>query len=404
MSRLANRLRWDFVLAFGVAGMSKDGEYIEEFATGVGATVGGLILTPLAGLAGTIIGAGIGGSATLIIVKNLDYLTDLPKRLQTEFEIKRLIRGKLNADFDDSYLSKTELAIWSLKDARAIINGEDERFAWVEDPIVPEAALSDETVQQNLKLLRKVKNIKASCTAISAAAVAVLKSLQQRYCDEETYGEYALKLELDFSSINAREQVNKVVRDTSFDFIVTSNDAFYFAESEKTSLYKLLLCCHGASQYLFLRKGLKYIRRNRVHVYPESTAALHFKNSTGISSMSEEEPLTEVRTIPKLIENIAGGDGILAWDPLSNILFKQKDKYHVVEGSRHHIYYGLRCHKRWTNRRMDRARKAFKALFINEWNSCNQRRTGAYKLLIADPQYRDRFAEGAGIKVPAPFQ
>lgn len=186
--------------------------------------------------------------------------------------------------------------------------------------------------------------------------------------------------------------------------MITPNDALFFAESEKTNSFKLLLCCHGSSQYLFLRKGLKYIRNNLVYVYPESSAALQYRNHTGISSNMEEKPLPEIRALSGLIENIAGGDGIIAWNPLSNILSKQKDKYEVVAGSAHHIYYSLRCHERWASKRRNKARKAFEALFINEWNFCYMHRTSAYELLISDPNYLDRFAEGAGIKVPTPVQ
>jgi hypothetical protein len=53
---------------------------------------------------------------------------------------------------------------------------------------------------------------------------------------------------------------------------------------------------------------------------------------------------------------------------------------------------------------MNKARNAFKALFINEWNSCNQYRASSCKLLIADSDYMDQFAEGAGIKILPQFK
>lgn len=180
--------------------MSKDNKYPEEFATGMGATVGGIILTPVAGLIGTVIGAGIGGSTTLILVKNLDWLTDLPKRLQTALAIRRLIRGKLDTDFDDSYLSSTSLAEWALNDARKIVDPKDDRkderfeWEWAGGTTVQKDALSNEEVREKLKVFRKGKPIKVSCTVISAATVAVLKSLQVRYGDQEKYGDSALKL------------------------------------------------------------------------------------------------------------------------------------------------------------------------------------------------------------------
>ena len=379
----------------------KDHNYLEEVTTTVTSAGLSLLMAQIGGAPGAVVGAGIGGLAGMLVSRNASLLVDL-----FHGKDKDLVRDKVDADFDDSFLSDTHRAVWALEQAKGFVKLAqkvdvpklDRRFEPLVDVRIASGLLDDQSVRDCLRALRKNrKPIRISCTAVCAAAVGVLKRMQQEYGNEKKYGDDALRLEIDFEPSNGRDQVTKLVKGDVFDFAIVPNDPFLFAQYKKTLPYKLLLACHGADQVLFMRKGPKYLRSRTIplHVLVESSAELHFRYH-GVMRAMEMIPVGDAEEIPNLIQNMGGGEGILAWNPLSSSL-KNNPDYEEIPNTWHRIYYSLRCQDRWATPRATRQREAFQTLFVDRWRFCNRNRRLLYSLLYRDREFLLRFKKGAGL-------
>lgn len=392
----------------------KGNKYLEEFLTGsLGAALGG-IAGLYFGPAGIIIGSGIGGSTGIIIVKNMS-VPDVIKRLKLEFATKQLIKRKLKADFDDSFLADWQIveaaksdALRLLEAAKVIRENSKGKVLLSDNMIdVPKSELSSEVIQKHLELLNHYGPIKVSCSCISSAAVSVLKSLQERFgmldMLPEEYGGKALALTVDSDALNGRYQAREVSKHCDFDFLVLANDAYFMAADRRIKTYKLMFPCFKIPQYLFYRKADAYGRASRIKVFQDSSAELQEKIRKGIPSLTDSEPIENAETIPFLIKNMSAGEMIIVWEPLA-YLFRGNPDFAEMPFTRHKIYFSLFCHEKWAKPSMDAQRRAFADLFINEWRHCNTNRKRALRLVCDDEHFIERFAIGAGVKLMPQFQ
>gem|GEM_PF-6863239 len=253
--------------------------------------------------------------------------------------------------------------------------------------------LSQEQITDLATHLKPLGTIKISCTSIHAATVCVFKALAARLLP------YGINLEISFEDINGHYQV-LTSKKNYFDIAVFPNDAFFMVENAAETAYRLMFTINCQIQYLFHRKT-KNIGNNSkdlIHVYQDSSAHMHYLLGKGIPKYSESRIIEKIDDFPSVIQEMNGGEMIIVWEPLANLLYDNSD-FELVPNSRYKIWNSLYCNKTWNKPSMRRAREAFNILFVNEWRLCKTNKRMATDLLLQDEEYLMAFSKGAGILI-----
>ena len=315
-----------------------------------------------------------------------------PKQL-----LKSILKQKLASDFDQSFLESNHsmqnalvTSISILKEVGMVKLGLNEsRILKDEISTLKRLTLFESEIIDLSNDLKLQRNIKVSCTSIHPAAISVFKSLSNRLSF------YGVDIEIFFEDFNGHYQV-LTSKKKDFDFAIFPNDAFFMIENSSETDYRLIFTINGQTQYLFHRKTKLVGKKNQVHIYQDSSAHMHYLLGKGVPKYSENKIIEKIDDFSILIREMAGGDMIIVWEPLASILYNNSD-FELIPNSGYRIWNSLFCQKSWNKPSMRKSREAFKALFINEWRTCNANRSMAIDMLLQDEDYLRHFAAGAGI-------
>lgn len=374
---------------------SKKSSLVEQFVTAFGGAAIGALGGHSFGDTGIILGSSLGAPLGYAIANGFYHPLN---RVDKAFMIKRriLLKEKLHADFNNSFLLNNESALFALKESikklvtTKVLQNSYSDIRIPADEKIPNLISASRcgNILDCVKILSSYGSIKISCLSVHPGVIGVLKSLKQKF------SAMGLCIDIYYDEITGRNQAISVIDDESFDFAVFPNDPFFLYEKSKKSPYRLLFPVNCQIQCIFYGKRDGFYRKNQIFIYHESTAQMQYALGQGIPREIKPVIYERVEEISLLANDIEGGDMIIVWEPLSGI-FRKNKKFEEVPNSRYRICNSLFCHKRWRKKSMSKLKNAFKVLFVNEWQQCNLDRNNVYKSLVSDEDYLRCFLRGA---------
>ncbi|MET0410606.1 MAG: winged helix-turn-helix domain-containing protein [Polyangiaceae bacterium] len=315
----------------------------------------------------------------------------------------RLARDKLNKDFQGSCLHDLEL----LRDAIAECDGRirmivdragiplEGRFPQ-ESLFVPPRLLrgpsatperpDPEVAARSAELLRyaEANPIVVNVGAYSTACIAVLQSLQRRY---------GLCVKSDFQDLSGRQQILRLYHDDQADFLLTPHAPFLLVGDHGALDYRRLTPVYEYAQAVLTLTGRVKGRRRRVLVYkggsPDEQLLVH-----GAPASAEPEIVTSLEKLLALVDELAPGDMVIAWEPLASGL--QATRAFERSGD-YRLWISLFCHARWHEGALRTLQTQFKQLFASEWSFCRSNRDWAVECLGVELNALAFFSAGSGL-------
>ena len=382
--------------------------YVDNALSNLGGAAGGLLAGGLLGSSfgplGIIIGTGVGATAGLLAARFAPFPRDVRRRLRNYLRVRALLQEKFSDEIRQCFLLKPDRfalesgnSLCRLRELKLLSEtGSDKRFPADERWELLNNLLNEDDLRADLELLAKVGPIWINASSISVGTVASLTSLQERF------SKFNLDLRVSWSDINGREQIVSVVTAGDFDFTIVPIDPFALSPQTTTNRLRRVGPVYGETQRLFRKKSTILIAHSRVWVYSQAAPEMQYRLGLGIPRRCEKESLDDARKIPLLIDNIAGGDYVIAWDPLSHVLRRTKG-YEEVPGGEYQVVFYLFCDARWRHPSMRKNLTAFKRLFQNEWIYCREHQHHVLAGLRRNADFMSRFAEGCGLSWTSDF-
>lgn len=377
--------------------MKKKNQDIAQHLSIAGSAVGGIIgvfIDPITGLVST----SILGSSGYIIGKKIQDIDFFNK-----ISVEKILFEKMNYDFDYSVISEfSTFKRNTLKSRKRIEDVSKELgksfnslLSKNEKIIIPNPN-SDfyeqgKILAQKIKKLRGNDPIKINCECVDPACVSVFKSIANRY---------GLNLEIDYVSTTGVYQMMKINEGEDVDFLTTTNAPFFLSglKFSKVKDYRLMFEIHGEEQKIFRRKGANWNNSSKLYIFKNSSAEEQLITKEGLPNNIEIQKIDFYENLVSHSKQLNPGELIIAWEPIAS--YFEKLEWLESPEEKYINYISFFCHKRWNNKTLKPMKEMMKNLFILEWNYCKSERKKAYKLLIKDKEFIDRFSVGIGLKVP----
>ena len=200
-------------------------------------------------------------------------------------DVRRLMRLKMNTDFDGSWLNGTVGIIHGLKQSELALekagligSAEDPRLGTSLVLLREWHALSDQDYQAFARTLKGLPPIRINSAALFPAVAACL--IEMVACLKL----HDVQIVLDYSDYNSHNQLLRVVAaKESLDFLIAA-EAAYFTFS--CTDHQRLLPCHGERQWAIVRRD-SADEIDVVHVFNQSTAEMQFRTGFNIPGGAE---------------------------------------------------------------------------------------------------------------------
>jgi hypothetical protein len=376
----------------------------ENFGSVVGGALVGMIsgATSTANPIGMAIGTVLGATTGFAIGRHLpfDQLRPLAKRLVQYRLSKMLLKEKFESDLQKSFVVSSPFSCLEIKEAidrlyvgKALSQIKDVRFSSIEGWGKLPRLENEEVLGSDASLLSKYGGISVNISCINVGSYAALASVQSRYGKA-----FGLQLDISYHALNGREQMQTLFNQNKADFIIVPIDDFTLCQDQRSENYRALAAVNWENQYVFRKKMhcLNWQKAALIHTLTNSAAEMHRRLGIVGWGKVQEAPIDDVRQIPALANDLAGGDYIVAWDPLSNILHSSSD-FDLVPGSFYRVSYFLFCHKSWLRPHMTRLRRSFMRLFQSEWEYCSLNKRVVLKLISKDKDFMSSYATSCGL-------
>jgi DNA-binding winged helix-turn-helix (wHTH) protein len=219
----------------------------------------------------------------------------------------------------------------------------------------------------------------------SAACLAVLQSLRQRY---------GLETRTDFEALTGRQQVLRLQHMDAADFLFAPHVPVVLVGDFGALDYRRITPVHSYEQVLLRRAGAARGKKRRVLVYKGGYPEEQMLTGIGIPESAEPEM---VGSLERLIENVQGlapGDMVIAWQPLASGL---ESKSTFTRLGEYRCWVSLYCHKRWHRGALRTLKDQFQQLFASEWAYCRWHKVWAIECLGMEPTALESFAAGSGL-------
>lgn len=373
--------------------------YVDAAVSGFGGAVVGAASGAILGPGGMALGTMAGAVGGVAVARYAPSATAITRRISEYHLVRSLLEKKFDSELRTAFIfdrvrffAELAHALVRLKEADVIADRANDERLPTEEWEIREGLIPVDQLADDARLLASYGRISINVSTINVSSVAALVSLQSRFGEE-----YGLVLDVRFQDINGREQMRTIFAGESCDFTIAPIDAFFLSECDGSTQYRVLGPITGESQCVFRKKSTQSRRASLVHTFDHSAAEMNHRLGVGVPKSAEPEPILDSRIIPHLIEDIAGGDFVIAWDPLA-VLLRRDRRYEEMPGSSYCVTYFLFCNKSWRRSDRNRLRNAFKRLFVNEWWYCKSHRRRVLRIVRRRHGYMDRFANAVGLK------
>lgn len=379
----------------------KHNEGIHETAAAVGgasfAALGMLVGGPIGG----IIGAGIGTPAGRLLSQYANNFLDERATLNdVEKPSLILLRKMLSTDISNSVFQNESDTRLATLDANKIlshsklIKDNDRRFSPDDYPRLANN-YDKNVIKQDLELLHSFgRGFTLNCASIHPLGVGVVKHLEIKL------REAGISLKIDYSAISGKDQL---LKPESNDFIIMGNDPMFISDNSISKEFRFLFPLYLKNQSIFVKNTNRSVRTSKTYVVVDSSAEVQFRQGIGVARNTELSELGQLETLVQLIDEISPGDGMIVWDPMSEII-RNNQEFTEVPNSKHRIWVSLFAHKSWRAKSRNEVRQAFSRLLLNSWRQCINNRSNLEDLLLIDEYYLKKYELGAGMVLPSFLQ
>lgn len=312
----------------------------------------------------------------------------------------RLLRKKLQSDFEDSWLGDVVRSAQATRKANddllrsGIVGMNDIRRGKRNLDEVPIQASTSEDASRLLGELKELDSISVNCGALFPAAASVFLALK------ETFRAHGIELRVDYSDYNSRNQMLRIERKRDeVDFLFAAEAAFFMAQDV---MFRRILVCHGENQWVLVRAARKASTGTNLYVFQESTAEMQFRLGTGVPEHASLRPIGHGEEIPSYLDNLEPGETIVVWEPLA-YLFLKDPRFVRLANQSFRAWISLFCRKDWMHYRRAKQRQALVSLFVQQWMLSKADMTKAFEDLLRAEGYLERFAVSAGLQFAPGF-
>jgi DNA-binding winged helix-turn-helix (wHTH) protein len=221
--------------------------------------------------------------------------------------------------------------------------------------------------------------------AYSAACLAVLQSLRQRY---------GLETRTDFESLTGRQQVLRLHHTDAADFLFAPHVPVLLVGDYGALDYRRITPVHSYEQVLLRKAGLARGKKHRLLVYKGGYPEEQMLARISIPDSAEPEMVSSLERLIEKVDALAPGDMVIAWQPLASGL---ESKSTFTRLGDYRCWVSLYCHKRWHRGTLRTLKDQFQQLFASEWAHCRWHKAWAIECLGMEPTALESFAAGSGL-------
>lgn len=226
--------------------------------------------------------------------------------------------------------------------------------------------------------------VRVSCATVNVGPLATFIGL------EALLAKHGVELEVDHSTANSRDQVRQLTSTRAPEFAVVADVSF--AMCPQRVPYRNVMPLHSVELTMFERPSAGRTRIGRLFVYAESSAELLVRSGRARTGGREIVRFDSSAALPGIIEDLGGGDVLIAWDPLVRRLRTDR-RLREVQGVS--IPYSVSLYARQDVSPV--AVLGMSRLVAHAWGVAQREKDAASAELLRTPGLFDRFLIGGAL-------